>query len=464
MSASRAGEENGGGRGSTSETLKSGGWGNSATSDKDPSKVNGKWGSSGSTNASGGWGRNKDSAGSDQATRSNISSWNPLAENSKNTVCDASVDKYRRVDDSHRKKYEPELAKDDRDEISPNEHTTKRSETPKAAMGTSVGRGRGRGVSNKPAWMTRGVLSEVAEPGERAPCLNRSSQEALLQHAAVALGDGSTVDDSYQSHERPLSSTSETRRSIPVGRGRGVSNLPAWMNKAEARSITAVSSNEVAASSPVPTDAVSRPIPVGRGRGVSNQPAWMTRKDSGNVSSKEPASDVSGSRSPNWDTAPLSIGPGSVPVGRGRGVSNQPAWMTKADGKSSSINGSDASNSYSPSREQRILQSGSEERRGYHKRQENDDHRREYKRPRIEEIHESSRSSSRGSYRSSSRKSHYQNTNDDYGHDHDKRRYGHRDHEQQSAASKTDRKHLNDEDTYENGSRGYELSKRGYQK
>ncbi|EJK72274.1 hypothetical protein THAOC_06205, partial [Thalassiosira oceanica] len=92
-----------------------------------------------------------------------------------------------------------------------------------ASVSAGRGRGleRGRGVSNKPAWMTA--------------------------REREATGGASTVP-------------AVTITSRPVGRGRGVSNLPAWMAKGPPAAASATNSNRACG--------VGNSASAGRGRGV----------------------------------------------------------------------------------------------------------------------------------------------------------------------------------------------------
>ena len=62
----------------------------------------------------------------------------------------------------------------------------------------------------------------------------------------------------------------------------------------------------------------------GRGRGVSNLPAWMTSPEGSQKRPREEEEDAGGDGPP---PAPARAEPAPIP-GRGRGVSNLPAWMT----------------------------------------------------------------------------------------------------------------------------------------
>ena len=168
---------------------------------------------------------------------------------------------------------------------------------------------------------------------------------------------------------------------VTSGRGRGVSNLPAWMTSDRGVTATAVASNSVKLeeaddafdSSVVPsnlpplmTNCDPPPVGtdpfcdnsaqdgdlsasvndlahadpkggVGRGRGVSNLPAWMTNKDDplGRSAEGRTESDANNemtdtnnlSQSDQRVTSDLPSAPASLPTA-GRGVLNLPACMT----------------------------------------------------------------------------------------------------------------------------------------
>ena len=69
----------------------------------------------------------------------------------------------------------------------------------------------------------------------------------------------------------------------------------------------------------------------GRGRGVSNLPAWMT----GGVSAPPESEPAAPEPEPEPAPPPAVLNGGAAPVlaGRGRGVSNLPAWMTDQSGE-----------------------------------------------------------------------------------------------------------------------------------
>ena len=74
--------------------------------------------------------------------------------------------------------------------------------------------------------------------------------------------------------------TSAASTSRPVGRGRGVSNLPAWMAKGTpAAAPSATNSGRAFGAGNSAIAGRGRGVGRGaRGRGVSNLPAWMTEK------------------------------------------------------------------------------------------------------------------------------------------------------------------------------------------
>lgn len=143
------------------------------------------------------------------------------------------------------------------------------------APSASGGRGRGRGnVDNRPAWMTQ---------GQKAP--------------------GSNSDPPPAQEEKPASTAEAAKETafsaLPasvgrgMGRGRGVTNLPAWMTKGqnnaqsgnssaptpEVQQASALAAEKKTAFS-APAVSVGRGRGRGRGRGIDNRPAWMSKLES----------------------------------------------------------------------------------------------------------------------------------------------------------------------------------------
>jgi hypothetical protein len=159
--------------------------------------------------------------------------------------------------------------------------------------------GRGRGVSNKPAWMAATASSEPLK-------VEDASSEA--DDSAPAKRDPfQAMPSNERSYEPPLSD--QQRTGALAGRGRGVSNRPAWMSTIgdsegphQAALPLSSDSSGVAPSGldtnadahaeiflnslSLPATSLSEPktsvedvkVPAGRGvgRGVINIPAWMT--------------------------------------------------------------------------------------------------------------------------------------------------------------------------------------------
>jgi hypothetical protein len=203
-----------------------------------------------------------------------------------------------------------------------------------APVDSGQGRGRGRCL---PAWMTSTESTTLGQDAQTAcasvgesTAVTGELTETKINHATARLED---LGD-------PSLGT--------MGRGRGISNLPAWMS-----SKTTISSEE---SETKPEDAAVRlgkdsPLGdtslggMGRGRGVSNLPAWVT-SDATNLPSVEKELVVDDKvfttaedEAKSLVSTILSSNPGSnvveirqqqtARVGEGcRGVSNLPAWMT----------------------------------------------------------------------------------------------------------------------------------------
>ncbi|KAL7547153.1 hypothetical protein ACHAWF_010471 [Thalassiosira exigua] len=237
------------------------------------------------------------------------------------------------------------------------------------AKGNGAGRGRGVGRT-LPAWMTSndGPTAGKLEPGSsgKAPQNNGKSDNmsipsisvktetdcqrggvapspgedpwghnSLLQHSNEAPGIPQPVPSAQVNSTDGCPSMSlphmAAGNSDGIGRGRGVSNIPAWMEKGEKLLVG-------------PTAAASR------GRGITNLPAWMTNPSTGKLQTNGSGEDNAGSTKESApssqakmnaesilrDTAVPAIAIPDVPtnnhLGRGRGVSNLPAWMTNKYG------------------------------------------------------------------------------------------------------------------------------------
>eukprot|EP00602_Paraphysomonas_sp_CaronLab_P013756 CAMPEP_0185040830 /NCGR_PEP_ID=MMETSP1103-20130426/39380_1 /TAXON_ID=36769 /ORGANISM="Paraphysomonas bandaiensis, Strain Caron Lab Isolate" /LENGTH=811 /DNA_ID=CAMNT_0027580289 /DNA_START=320 /DNA_END=2755 /DNA_ORIENTATION=- len=143
-----------------------------------------------------------------------------------------------------------------------------------------TGKGRGRGVSNLPAWLS-------------------SDQSAL----------NATASETVQGEERgSVTELSNSSCMAPSGRGRGVLNIPSWMSNGEVeKSVrssvesgdSGISSNDVSSipslsklsdvtlqniepaskKSKYDVQAPTQTQLPGRGRGICNRPAWMSRDE-----------------------------------------------------------------------------------------------------------------------------------------------------------------------------------------
>jgi len=195
-------------------------------------------------------------------------------------------------------------------------------ETSEAAVGPEpVTSGRGRGVSNQPAWMTseKGVTVTAATFDsvklEEEDAVVPSNLPPLMSNGdPPPVGRDPFCDNSTQEGDLSASVTSLARvdPKAGVGRGRGVSNLPAWMtNKGDPLGKSAEADPPSAPAS-LPT------VGAGRDHGVSNLPACMTS------SSYEPTDCNPELKAKDEITT-------KVGAGRGRGVSNLPAWMSSKD-------------------------------------------------------------------------------------------------------------------------------------
>ena len=207
--------------------------------------------------------------------------------------------------------------------------------------------GRGRGVCNKPAWMT----SSNDESGSNHPELKPKSD----------VNNITQLDESTVANLQPKGSGN--------GRGRGVINTPAWLTQQDDKntaSYMSESNGEVerrrSSISGVEEDCNigehlgteksddiiagdDTTVAFGRGRGVCNKPAWMTSEQPVSVQFVEnnqnnmttsstknqtflPASALAESSSPIENTSAINTDSPESGDGRGRGVINSPAWMT----------------------------------------------------------------------------------------------------------------------------------------
>jgi len=216
-----------------------------------------------------------------------------------------------------------------------------------------AGRGRGRGVSNVPAWMEQ----NGGPDNQRPPTQDAYAPAGYNQGPSSMPPSNPTGRGGFDRGAPPPGRGS--------GRGRGVSNLPAWMENNDGNG----PSGNNAPPSRAPYDAPPAGYPAGgpppprgppqnyggpepasrggftgRGRGISNKPAWMD--DGGNNAgpSRGPPPPAQYNEAP----PPLGGGPpggfgdqgrmgGGRGRGRGRGVSNLPAWMTESNNYGDSV-------------------------------------------------------------------------------------------------------------------------------
>jgi hypothetical protein len=237
---------------------------------------------------------------------------------------------------------------------------------PSDSMGRGRGRGRGRGLSNKPAWMTQGQQpagsSSVSGTNTSATAVERDvATKPAQQPAASTTTPAAAPTRAEPVRQAPAPIRAEPVRQAPIRaepvrqapiRAEPVRQAPAPIRAEPVRQAPAPIRAEPVRQAPAPIRAEpvrQAPVRAGRGRGLSNKPAWMTQKEQQQglgastvtgapITSTSPSQNVKASgpepiaakyapptSSVNTDRRPN----GTVPVGRGRGVSNQPAWMTK---------------------------------------------------------------------------------------------------------------------------------------
>eukprot|EP00536_Pseudo-nitzschia_multiseries_P004712 jgi/Psemu1/302765/fgenesh1_kg.80_\ len=91
--------------------------------------------------------------------------------------------------------------------------------------GLGRGRGRGRGINNLPAWMTSTGSKECLN----APCTDDDFTAAATEQKAKSIVSAVMTDEVSIDSEGGQQMTAFIGR----GRGRGISNVPAWMTKKE---------------------------------------------------------------------------------------------------------------------------------------------------------------------------------------------------------------------------------------
>ena len=153
-----------------------------------------------------------------------------------------------------------------------------------------AGSGRGRGLI-LPSWMTSADSLKASTQATDGNGVDTTAQpEVEVPAERQALEEAKSLVSSIMSEAvtEPQSEAPVGSADI-VGRGRGVSNAPAWMAE---QSADAVPASESAAPPSVPANIAA----AGRGRGnVSNLPAWMTNSSA----STDPGAQVVASDPPD---------------------------------------------------------------------------------------------------------------------------------------------------------------------
>uniref|UniRef100_A0A7S1YM59 Uncharacterized protein n=1 Tax=Grammatophora oceanica TaxID=210454 RepID=A0A7S1YM59_9STRA len=239
-------------------------------------------------------------------------------------------------------------------------------------VGISRNRGQGRGVSNLPAWMTRqGLKSLPQDPPEAAATPNMNLEGGKRSSGPSSLAENAAGAETRRSNPQSDNTFTDLKPSVnnsSAGRGRG-RVLPAWMTREDKLAgsahptQSAKPARQPSAQPPPNPQTKIQPISSGRGRG-RNLPAWMTWEENllGKTSSSNPAqsaqekqaieaahsqkgfgpnpavhehsnSEILQSMESRTRQSKPSVGlPSSISgrgMGRGRGVSNLPAWMTR---------------------------------------------------------------------------------------------------------------------------------------
>ena len=186
-------------------------------------------------------------------------------------------------------------------------------------------------------------IARLAAVKEEKEAFARWKEEEKQKALARIAGDNEGADEkNLSANAPPVAGT---------GRGRGLT-LPSWMTSAdslersteangegidttttigEGKAETQAMEEAKSLVSSIMSEAVSDEPPpaasAGRGRGVSNAPAWMTQQGGDNAPASEDSHE-------NMESAANSQAPAPEPLiaaGRGRGnVSNLPAWMTNS--------------------------------------------------------------------------------------------------------------------------------------
>jgi len=156
-------------------------------------------------------------------------------------------------------------------------------ENPPTNAPPATGSGRGRGLT-LPSWMTSiDSLTASSGTGGNDKCANNAAVASDAAAEIQAMEEAKSLVSSIMVSEvvvQPPPAASTAANVGAAGRGRGVSNAPAWMTQqgADATS-TSEQSHQTTGIESATTPQVQAPsmIAAGRGRGnLSNLPAWMT--------------------------------------------------------------------------------------------------------------------------------------------------------------------------------------------
>ena len=184
--------------------------------------------------------------------------------------------------------------------------------------------------------------ARLAAVKEEKEAFERWKEEEKQRALANIAGDGNDASNNPSANAPPVAGS---------GRGRGLT-LPSWMTsadslkrsteensegigttttmgeeKAEIQAMEEAKSLVSSIMSEVVTDPPPAEASAGRGRGVSNAPAWMTQQGFDNAPDSEAQPEHMESAANSQAQVPTSL----IAAGRGRGnVSNLPAWMTSS--------------------------------------------------------------------------------------------------------------------------------------
>ncbi|OEU14855.1 hypothetical protein FRACYDRAFT_262116 [Fragilariopsis cylindrus CCMP1102] len=213
-----------------------------------------------------------------------------------------------------------------------------------APIDSGQGRGMGRCL---PAWMTSTECTTLGQDTQTASVGDQNNTNAVTNSEESRAATGELTETKLNDATARLENLGDSSLGT-MGRGRGISNLPAWMS-----SKTTTSHEESETKSEDAAVCLGQDSPlgdtslggIGRGRSISNLPAWVT-SDATNLQSIEKEQVVDDKVSTTAEdeakslvSTILSSNPGSnvvelsqqqtATMGEGcRGVSNLPAWMT----------------------------------------------------------------------------------------------------------------------------------------